>query len=214
MNYPAFCPKILMGIDNGHLPETVTNRCIRIDTKIATREQAKSLEPFFPWKVDQDADALQEKLAQWAKDHAMVLRDYEPKQGELINRQWEISRSLVQLAKACGIENRIRDAVHSLFSRSSAIEPLKVRMFRAILDLFNQTGTDRVTSKALAEHLVNAGIALRGNPKNPGKGLSAMLAEDSIAPRYIFIDGKSARGYWRNAFDDAFVKYLDDDDDE
>lgn len=223
IRFPVYCPKILMGIDNGHLPETVANRSIRIDTHVATQDEVQKLDAFFPWNVDEDAAELQERLAQWGKDHAMVLRDYDPDAGSLSNRQWEISRSLVQLAKAAGVEKRIREALTALFTRSTTRPPAKVRMYKAIFDLFDRTGLDKVTTRQVMDTLRDAGIAVTGNS---GKGLASMLSDEAISPTYLridhrqkdhpaYVEGKvTHRGYYRHYFDDAFVKYLRPDEDE
>lgn len=229
INYPAYCPKILSGIDNGHLPETVLNRCIRIGTHVATDEEAARLKDFFPWNVDQIATELQEEMAKWARDHAMVLREYEPDKGEFQNRQWEISRSLIQLAHACGIENRIRKALKSLFTRATAVEPIKVRMYRTILRLFDSAGgpkQDRLTSRQLLEALTKAGIPVTGNSMT---GLSYMLKDDGLNvdgysgyiairdpehPAFVSMERASHRGYMRNQFDTPFARFLSTDEDE
>jgi hypothetical protein len=232
INYPAFCPKILMGIDNGHLPQTVTNRSIRIETHIATDEEAARLTDFFPWEVDERAAELQETLSAWARDNAMVLRDYNPDKGDFVNRQWEISRSLIQLAHACGIENRIRKALWNLFNRATVIPPIKVRMYRTILHLFDTDGGikhDRLTSKQIKTALDKAGIptgsmtALSYQFKEDGlvhQGLSGYVAiRDETHPGYVPTspDGKeraSHRGYLRHQFDEPFARFLATDEED
>jgi len=228
INYPAFCPKILMGIDNGHLPQTVTNRCIGIDTHIATDEEAGQLDDFFPWNVDEEAGEIQELLAQWARENAMVLREYEPDKGDFVNRQWEISRSIIQLAHACGIENRIRGALKSLFNRATVVEPVKVRMYRTILRLFDSDGgpkQDRLTSKQIKAALDKAGIPVTGNSMT---GMSYMFKEDGLLavkspyvairdpqhPAFVSKERASHRGYLRHQFDEPFSRFLAEDDED
>jgi hypothetical protein len=231
INYPAYCPKILTGINNGHLPQTVTNRCISIQTHIATPDEAARLTDFFPWEVDEPAAELQEANAAWAREHAMILRDYNPDKGEFINRQWEISRSLIQLARAAGIENRIRAALKDLFTRTATVEPVKVQMYRCILNLFDTAGGekhDRLTSRQIKEALDQAGIpagsmtALSYVFKEDGlrtDGSGVVAIDDPSHPEYCAPDkdGKrkrSHRGYHRNQFDMPFATYLKAEDEE
>jgi len=228
INYPAYCPKILMGIDNGFLPQTVTNRSIRIETHIATEEEAARLDDFFPWNVDQEAAELQQELSTWAKDNAMVLREYNPDKGDFVNRQWEISRSIIQLAHACGIENRVRKALFSLFNRAKVVEPLKVRMYRTIFRLFETNGgvkQDRLTSKQIFTALTKAGIPVNANSMT---GMSYTFKEDGLSirtsayvavddpthPAYVSAERRSHRGYLKWQFDEIFARFLIEDDDE
>lgn len=215
MEFPVYSPKCFMGIDNGHLPDTILDRCIRVDVEMATPKQLATLTELYPWDVEQETAELQQQLADWARDNAMVLREYNPdKIPGLKPRHWQISRSLVQLAKAIGIEKRIRDDLRESFGRAAAQQSATVKLYMAIQALFDETGADKLTTKQIAERVQAAGVAIPGNPANPGKGLSAMLAKDGIGPRAVFIDGRSHRGYWRRFFDDAFAKYLMPSDDD
>lgn len=228
INFPAFCPKILMGINNGFLPQTVTNRCVNIETHVATQEEADRMDDFFPWIVDEAAAEIQTTLAAWARDNAMVLREYNPDKGDFVNRQWEISRSIIQLAHACGIENRIRKALLSLFNRSTAVEPIKVRTYRTILNLFDTDGGikgDRLTSTQIFDALKAAGIPVNSNSKT---GMSYQFKEDGLIvrqskyvairdethPAYVSQERASHRGYLREQFDEIFSRYLAEDEDD
>jgi hypothetical protein len=190
--------------------------------KRATREERKTIDPFYSFEVEDDAAELSETLAQWAKDHAMVLREYQPTEiPGLSPRQWEIARTLVQLAKAIGNERRIREAIKALFTRAVDRPDAKVLLYRSIFALIDRTGVDKLTTRMVLAQLAEDGIAV---PGNSGKGLSAVLSEDGIAPTYLridkpehpaFVPGKAThRGYYRHMFDDAFVRYLAPDDDE
>ena len=225
IQYPAYNPKAMFGIDNGHLPDTVTSRSIRIDMLPATRVQRESLEPFWPWKVDEEAAALRDQISRWMSENGMVLRDYEPEPVDgLGNRQWEIARSLVQLSKAMGNEKSFIKSLKEVMTET-AVPTGKVQMFDIIRDLFSDTGEDRVTTRQILVALKDAGMVIRGGS---GKGLRNALAEDDIIPQYLRLKeghpgiltdegGKSKyvqRGYHLYQFDEAFDKYLADDDDD
>jgi|SRR5215469_2133135 len=224
MRFPVFGPKALMGIDNGHLPDTVLNRALRITMTMASAEEAAELTPFFPWNVDEEAAELQEEMAQWAKEHAQVLREYEPKQGKLRNRQWEISRSLVQLAHALGVEREVHSSIQSLFERAQSLEPMKVRMYRAVFELFEKTGCDKHASRTIHAAVTDAGVNIENmllmsyRFKEDGLPESSYLAiNDPNHPDFIPSGrpkppGKTQKGYWRHHFDDAFARYLADED--
>lgn len=223
ISYPVFCPKVLMGIDNGHLPDTVTDRSIRIDLHRADIAEMATIEPFYSFDVDDEAKELQAELANWAVDNSLVLREYRPESmfdtGELKSpRQWEIARSLVQLAKAIGNEKRIREALATVMTRNPERPTGKVALYRAIMGLYNALDVDRVTSRQILDWLAVEGVSV---PGNSGKGLASVVSEDGIAPVYIrlsaehpgIVDGQPVqRGYFRHNFDGAFVRYLEDED--
>lgn len=221
INFPVFCPKVLMGIDNGHLPDTVLDRSIRIDLRKYDHRQLTEMgvEPFYSFDVEDEAAELQQQLSDWAKREAMVLREYRPVAIEgLSARQWEIGRSIVQLAKSIGNEARIRAALHALFTKNPERPDAKVALYRAIFDLFMETDEDRLTTVQILGALKRGEVSV---PGDSGKGLAAVLSEDGIAPDYIrlrpdhsgYVDGKPIqRGYFRHRFDGPFVRYLEDDE--
>lgn len=220
IQFPVFCPKVIMGIDNGYLPDTITDRSIRIDIRRANPPQ----ELYF-WEVEDEAAELCQSLSDWAKREAMVLRDYKPiRPAGLEPRAWEIQRTLVQLAKAAGVETRMIGALE----RISARKPTdgKRALYTAILEQFEMMKEDRLTSKQILTHLIASGVNVPGNGM---KGLALVIGEDGITPKYIRLregnerkgiighsgiinDQPVQRGYMRYQFDDAFIEYLEEDE--
>lgn len=223
INFPVYCPKLLMGIDNGHLPDTVTDRSIRIDMRRATPEQMATVQPFYIFDVEDEAAELSQLLSDWAKDHSAVLKDYRPEAiPDLSPRQWEIARTLVQLASVIGNEDHIRTALHRVMTANPDKPDGKVALYRSIFNLFMEVDSDRITSKQILERLAVDDVHVPGDTM---KGLSAVLSEDGIGPDYIRFpnghpgipskDGKPQpvqRGYFLHKFDGAFVRYLEDDE--
>lgn len=223
IDFPVYGPKLLIGIDNGHLPETVTQRSIRIDMHKRSQGEldAAGIQPFYSWDVDDEAAEIQQSLSDWAKEHSMVLRDYRPKAPEgLTARQWEIGRTLVQLAHAIGNEAEIVESLLTVMNRNPEKPDRKVTLYRSIYTLFGMGDTDRVTTRQILAQLKTDGVRV---PGDNGKGLSAVLSEDGITPDHIrlrpdhpgFVDDKPIqRGYFRHKFDGAFIRFLAPDDDE
>lgn len=220
-SFPVYSPKILMGIDNGHLPDTVLDRSIRIDLHRATAAQMATVEPFYSFDTEEEAQEIRASLAEWARDNSLVLRDYRPEPiPDLSPRQWEIARTLVQLAKALGIEKRIRDALHRVMTRNPERPDAKVSLYKAISGLFQDLGEDRATTRQILDRLAEDGVSV---PGNSGKGLAAVLSDDGVAPDYIrfrkdhpgYVDDKPIqRGYFRHKFDGPFFRYLEDEDED
>lgn len=208
VNYSAYCPKILMGIDNGHLPDTVTDRAIRIELKQATPEQMLALEPFYFEDAEPEAAALSDALSRWAIKNSTDIAAYRPVPiPGLRPRQWEIARTLVRVAHVLDIEHEVRDALRRLLTAEVARDP-KARMYETIRALFDDTDTDRVTTADLLEALTTAGVSV---PGGNGKGLASAIVRDggkaAVAIR-MPDTGKIVRGYYRYHFDVPFSKYL------
>lgn len=224
IQFPVYCPKILMGIDNGHLPDTVTDRSIRIDLRRATPDQMLTVEPFYSFDVEDEAAELSQTLSDWAKDHSLALREYRPDPIDGFQpRQWEISRTLVQLASEIGNERRIREALAEVMTRNPERPSGKVALYRSIFNLIEDMPAehaDRVTTRQILLRLQEDGVSV---PGNSGMGLASVLSEDGIAPDYIRLreghpgrEGKGGdkpthRGYFRHKFDGPFIRFLDDD---
>ena len=105
VNYSAFCPKVLMGIDNGHLPDTVADRSIRINLKRASADDMLTVEPFYSYEVEDESAELIQELSTWAKRNSEAIKAYKPTpvpEIAKVPRHWEIARTLVQVARAAG----------------------------------------------------------------------------------------------------------------
>lgn len=220
--FPVYGPKMLMGIDNGHLPEPLLQRCLRINLERQSQDQlhAAGVEPFYIFDVEDEAAELNEQLAQWAKDHSEVLKEYRPTAPSgLTARQWEISRTLVQLAHAIGNEAHIVESLLTVLTRNPARPDRKVELYGAIDQLFEELSVDRLTSLQILSRLTERGIHV---PGQSGKGLASVLSEDGVAVTLIHLpeghpgkthaDQKSEkqRGYFRHSFDGATMRYLAD----
>jgi len=218
LDFPVYCPKILGGIDNGHLPETIMDRSIRVDMKQATPEQMSALTELYDFEVEDEAAELQQLLSDWAKSEAMVLRDYKPaRPANMSPRQFEITRSIIQLARALRVEGRIVAGLADMLNRSP--ERGKPALYRSIQRGYDTSGLDRLTTRQVLAQLHADGIHV---PGDSGKGLSAVLKADDIQPKMLRLpdghpgivgDQPVQRGYFRFMFDDAFDEYLSDQED-
>lgn len=181
IDFPCYAPHILLGIDNGHLPETVRTRCIRIDLRKLSADELETagIEDFLPWEVDEESADLRQDLSDWAKDNSKVTREYKPVKPEgLTGRQWEIGRTLLQLAHAIGNEDAVRESLVELLNRAPKAGP--EALYSAIFSLFQSTGYKLLTTNQILEHLTREGIAV---PGQSGKGLMSVLGADGIQSR-------------------------------
>lgn len=221
--FPVYGPKLMMGIDNGHLPETVTQRSIRIELAKQTQEQlvAAGVEEFYIFDVEEEVAELQQQLSDWAKRESMVLKDYRPARVPGISaRQWEIGRSLIQLAHAIGNEAEIIKSLVTIMTRNPERPDRKVTLYRAIQDLFTQLDEDRLTTNQILAKLKDEGVNV---PGNSGAGLASVLSEDGVGRTQVIRLPKSHpafdpeketyRGYYLHMFDGPFALYLIDHND-
>lgn len=215
INFPVYCPKIMMGIDNGHLPDTVADRSIRINMSKLTPDQMDSVEEHYSWDTEEEAADLYQTLSDWSKDHSTVLREYRPEKIDgLQPRQWEIARSLVQLAHEIGNETAIRAALKRLFARKPTG---KDALYASVAELFTETNLDRVTTRMILARLQADKVSV---PGDSGKGLAAVLVSDGITPTMLrlpkghpgIVDNQPVqRGYYRHQFDKAIAAHTADE---
>lgn len=225
ISFPVYCPKLLIGIDNGRLPSTLVSRCIRIDMK-----QGHPPNELYSWDVQERSADLKQRLSDWAKAHAMILRDYTPDRAtvapDLSPRQWQIVRPLVQLARAAGIEQRIIAALTEVMNRDTHRKAGKAALYASIQRAFDtiENNEDRLTTNQLLAALKEDGVQLPGGYS--GRGLEVVLRGEGIAPKPIrmredhpgVITGRNgkpslvARGYFRYMFEDAFFEHVGDGD--
>lgn len=221
IQFPVYGPKIMAGIDNGHLPETVAQRSIRIHVERMTADalETMGIQEFYVFETEDEAAEIQQRLSAWAKQHSTVLREYRPtRPSGLTARQWEITRSLIQLAHAIGNEAEIAESLAVIMARQAPPEDARVKLYQAISDLFVTLNVDKLTTNQILGTLRENGIQI---PGNSGKGLGAITGKDGASPIGIrFPEGtpgvtikpgdKSgvAKGFYRFSFDQAFAKYL------
>jgi hypothetical protein len=176
IRFPVYCPKMWVGIDNGRLPETLTDRAIRLDIRKATSEQMKGLTegPYDYKHAEREAD-LKQDLSTWAKQNAMILRDYEPERPDGIQpRQWEITRPLVQLARAAGVETRIVGALARIMARGHEKTSGREALMKSLSSLLDSDpGAREFLTRDILVHLDADGVQLPG--RGGGKGLSAAM---------------------------------------
>lgn len=200
--FNVFCPKMLVGIDNAQMPDTLKDRCIPITLK--RKKTSQEVERFVPRKIQADADALKKEIEQWAtKNIERVMTAADPKVIDGISdRSFEIAEPLLVLARVAGgaaAEKRAIAALHTLLAGKKPALSLGIQTLQAAREMFAQgDGVDRIASAALAAHM---GFS----PKK----LGVVLAAYEIKPDTVrFASGEKLKGYLRVNFADAWERYL------
>lgn len=195
--YSTFCPKLLAGIDNGAMPDTIADRCIRIVLKRKKAEQ--EVQRFMLRKVAPVAEALQADIAEWAQNNLDALYEAEPTViEEISDRAFEIAEPLLAIAdRLSGWHERAREALTFLLrGEVKALSP-QAQALLAARDYMEDFKTDKIMSRVLAERV---GIDTRK--------LSNLLAPYGIKPSTYRFDGQPNKGYTRKDFEDAWERYL------
>jgi Protein of unknown function (DUF3631) len=223
-----YAPILMAGIDNGRMPDTITDRSINIRMK---RKTGKRLS-YRPRKDAPEGRALAERLAQWASDASDRVKDAEIRMPEKLNDReqdkWEPLAIVGWLAD--GTEDTANTS-GTTFQRGIWEE----RIIQAALALSkDDKETDTVTKGELLlqdiynilEHgpfeiktgkLVDALNSIEEAPWstfNYGKPLNDMGLARLLKPYIIkstnirFDDGTRLKGYHRASFEDAWDRYL------
>ena len=195
---------------NGKLPDDLEQRSIVIEMQ--RRRADEGVAELREDRSEQLQD-LARMCARWADDVADLIRDRDPNMGGLINRVADNWRPLFAIADMIGDDwpNRARAAAANLMPKETeSIGPMLLEDIKATFEAKN---VDRLSSEEVCESLV----AMEGRPwAEYGKALKQIsknqlakgLKHFGITPDTIRIGGKTAKGYYRHQFREAWDRYL------
>ena len=209
--YSTYCPKAFGLI--GKLTATLMDRSIEIPMLRKKNEEVERLR-----RGDNDQHAeLRRKCLRWANDNRKALATIEPKLLEgLKDRAIDIWEPLLAITEQVGGEwpKLAEKAAIALSGGEAATEERSVELLADIRVIFDATGLDEITTKALLDALC-ADKERRWATYNKGKAISdrqvaKLLKQFSIVSEDVYPPGeKHAKGYKRVRFLDAFERYLD-----
>lgn len=209
----VFGPKVIAGI--GSLPDTIADRSIPIRMK--RKRSDEHAERFRRRLIEDEALQLRDRIMIWANSTgAGALSLIMPElPEELSDRQQDISEPLLAIADGAGAEcgKQARAALLDLLGCRTAVDDSTgVQLLSDIRDVFGDTQLDRISSKVLVGKLV----AIEGAPWvdiNHGQPLTPTtlarhLRGFRIESRNQRERDKVPKGYSREAFEDAWARYL------
>jgi hypothetical protein len=211
--FPAFAAVALAGI--GDLPDTILDRSVVVSMK--RRAPCEQVDPFRRRHVEPTTVTLTEALEGWAAGAVPALEAHlesidlpagiEDRPADV----WEALVAIGDLASETW-SVRLRQAAVTLNGQREERDPsLGVQLLKDVRATFERLEVDRIASAKLAEEL--AGIEgapwsnLRGVPID-ANGIARRLKPYSIRPAAHWIDGATHRGYLREDFYDAWMRYL------
>ena len=210
--FSTWAPIALASI--GSLPATLMDRSITVALRRRRPDEAvESLRLDRP----NGLDTLARMAARWAADQLDGLRDADPAVPEgVFNRAADNWRPLLAIADAAGGNwpERARSTAVALAAEYSD-ESRRVQLLSDIADAFEAKQTDRLSSDALTAHLI--GLEDRswaewskGRPLSKNQ-LARLMKPFGVSPGSIRLDdGRTPKGYYLSAFDDALARYLPD----
>jgi hypothetical protein len=211
-DFATFCPKAVAGIGR-HLPDTVADRAIPIVLK--RRQPNETIERFRRSMAEADAKPLREALAAWAAANIEALKEARPDTPDVLDDRaadgWE---PLLAIADAVGgpWPERARAAALSLSAGDSREdESLGVKLLADIRAVFEERGVDRLPSIEVCRALNALDESpwgdLKGRPLDARK-LAFLLRPHTVRPSTIRVGDETVKGYTREAFADAWARYL------
>jgi hypothetical protein len=196
-HFSTFGAKLLAGIDNGEVPDTVRDRCIRINLK--RKKESQEVQRFQYRKVQEEAADLIEKIEAWVQANMDALLAAEPKPiDSLGDRAWDIAEPLIAIAeRGKGWGPRARRCLETLLAPEEEPLSINAQVLKAAKEYMEKTGEKRVSSATLSEMTDLS-----------QKRIGVLLASYGIAPRVLRFGQMQARGYDRADFADAWERYL------
>ena len=212
-NFKVYAPMLMAGIDNGRMPDTITDRSIILRMR---RNIGQRL-PYRPRKHRAAGTALAGKLSEWANSVADLIKEIEPVMPDKLNDReqdkWEallIVGQLVDMSvtsvttvtsvtgkSGCGWLDRIRQAALELSNEDKEVDTTSKGelLLKDLSSIINNNEFGRPERNRTSELLtkLNAidesswGSFNYGRPLD-GSGLAKLLRPYGIKPRTIRFD--------------------------
>ena len=206
----VFCPKVLAGINDGRLPDTIQDRVIVIGLERKLRSDA--VQRLRIRKISGEIEELRERLEDWAAEHTDELADYEceplPQISDRLEEAWE---PLWVIASLVGPEyvQKARDAAVALAGATEDANDEGEQLLAALWTLFENE--EALSTKDICD-------ALNGDEELPfgahrkgegidGRGLARLLKPHGIRPQNVRIGNEVPKGYKREQFEGAWARY-------
>ena len=208
--FSAWAPAAIAMI--GQLPDTLDDRSVRCRLR-----RRKSNERVASFRGDraEHLHTLARKMARWTADNETSLSAADPNMATLQNRAADNWRPLFALADCAGGTSwpaRVRE-IALVADTARTEQSTGVELLADCRTGFKERATDRLSSEDLAAYLNSLEDRpwpefSGGRPLSKAR-LARLLGRFHIVPGTIRLpDSRTAKGYYRSAFEDAFASYL------
>ena len=196
--YNVFGPKVLAGIHNGFLPDTIADRSIPITLR--KKKAGAQVKPFYSSLIGNATEPILVKIEEWVEANGEDLRNTlpEPIDG-LSDRESEISWPLLAIAEKFGIREEIKNSIRSMilvYKAHVAAQDKSVEFLRSMAELFYLEGRKVHTNQVL-EWLGFTGT-------KAAVKLAELCAIYRIEPKNVRLGNHVAKGYTFEQFEREF----------
>ena len=205
--FDGFGFKAFAGI--GEAPATVRDRAILIP--LARRPAGVHVRRIDRKELHLKSAEIRRKLLRWSQDNRGVF-SHAPDM-DVSDRLRDNLEPLLCIAERAGAgeADSLRTAIDELTKTKNEDSSAGIRLLTAIRPIIEDV--EKTTSKELIRHLCEAEDSewkYRGRKREEitPRDLSRLLKPFGVTPRTMRIDGKTAKGYDRKIFQDAFSRYL------
>lgn len=184
-DFSTYCPKVLAGINNYLLPDTIADRCISVE--LQRKPTDVKVEPFYHSKAMVEVESILERSDNWAQKNALRLKASNPHPiSDVSDRKWEIGEPLAQIASVLKVKS-YRNILQDVLSRNIPRNTLNETEFlmRGLSELYSEH--DKMFSSDIAEYMEITPALL-----------AKRLQLFNIAPKRIRIGNKVTKGYDKN----------------
>jgi hypothetical protein len=212
-DFPAFCPVLFAGIDNGQIPDTLLDRSITIlmQRRIGEAERWREID------TRQEAAELKSRLEEWCKsvlDRARAMRPTMPKDIEGRNAdKWEPLFTVADLAEGSWGARARKAALTFLADERDDEVSQGIKLLTDYYSIVYTEGK-RIRDKIKTEELLRVLQHGRGwwdarwdKPIIDERKLAKLLRPYDIRPRTIRIGSETAKGYDCDDFEPALKRY-------
>ena len=206
--FPCFCAVALAGL--GDLPDTILTRSVIV--RMRRRAPGETVEPYRRREHAPDGYALRDRLAEWATLIRPTLNTNPSMPDGITDRAADVWESLLSIADAAGGDwpTRARVAAVTLVTLALGETPsLGVRLLADLKTIFAETDALSTVDLLVALHGIEEGPwpDLRGKALD-ARRLANLLKPYGIASKPIRLSTGVVRGYAKQDFHDAWVRYI------
>jgi hypothetical protein len=211
VDFSVYCPKALAGIDTGRVPDTITDRSIRLAMKRKT--SAEPAAGFRHRYADAEARPIREALEAWGAAHAEELLLAEPDlPAGLDDRAAEAWEPLVAIAELAGgdVPARARAAALALIGDEGDEPGHGARLLAKLREVFDDEevlATTTILAEVNGDDELPFGGWRHGDGLDP-RGLARLLKPYGVKRRTIRLGDQTAKGYRRDQFEEPWARYL------
>lgn len=196
VKFNTFSPKLLAGIHNGYLPDTLVDRCIPITLR--RKPVSEKREPFYSLSNEQEIEQLLDEIDAWVQEHGESLDRFKLKPVEgLSDRESEIAWPLLAIAKEFGIEAQVANAIVEMITEYHEMNDETdemLEMVHTIAQLFQEYDRPKIHTEEML-----AGLGMQST-KSGAMQLSAYLDKYDISPHKVRVGTRVLQGYTLDQF--------------